>query len=77
VKVDVEVKSITPVESIEVMHNGQSLGKVKAVTLDRQRMDLGSGEGEVHTRSDPAAVPVRCYDAEMDYRGGEAGAVES
>lgn len=77
VKVDVEVKSITPVESIEVMHNGQSLGNVKAVTLGR------SGWISVQVKAkytrDPVRqpFPVRCYDADMDYRGGEAGAVES
>ncbi|MFN7934702.1 MAG: CehA/McbA family metallohydrolase [Bryobacteraceae bacterium] len=53
VKVDVEVKSITPVESIEVMHNGRSLGNVKSVTLDR------SGWISVQVKAKYTRDPIR------------------
>ena len=53
VKVDVEVKSITPVESIEVMHNGRSLGNVKTVTLDR------SGWISVQVKAKYGRDPIR------------------
>jgi hypothetical protein len=53
VKVDVDVKSITPVESIEVMHNGKSLGNVKTVTLDR------SGWISVQVKAKYTRDPIR------------------
>jgi hypothetical protein len=53
VKVDVEVKSITPVESIEVMHNGKPLGDVKTVTLDR------SGWISVQVKAKYTRDPIR------------------
>lgn len=53
VKVDVEVKSITPVESIEVMHNGRSLGNVKTVTVDR------SGWISVQVKAKYTRDPIR------------------
>ncbi|MBS1826795.1 MAG: CehA/McbA family metallohydrolase [Acidobacteria bacterium] len=53
VKVDVDVKSITPVESIEVMHNGRSLGNVKTVTLDR------SGWISVQVKAKYTRDPIR------------------
>ena len=52
-QVEVEVKSITPVESIEVMHNGQSLGNVKTVTLDR------SGWISVQVKAKYTRDPIR------------------
>ncbi|MEO7652175.1 MAG: CehA/McbA family metallohydrolase, partial [Bryobacteraceae bacterium] len=52
-KLNVEVKSITPVESIEVMHNGQSLGNVKTVTLDR------SGWISVQVKAKYTRDPIR------------------
>lgn len=53
VKVEVDVKSITPVESIEVMHNGRSLGNVKTVTLDR------SGWISVQVKAKYTRDPIR------------------
>ena len=53
VKVDVEVKSITPVESIEVMHNGKPLGAVKTVTVDR------SGWISVQVKAKYTRDPIR------------------
>ncbi|MBM3785584.1 MAG: hypothetical protein FJW30_14565 [Acidobacteria bacterium] len=52
-KVDVQVKSITPVESIEVMHNGRSLGDVKTVTVDR------SGWISVQVKAKYTRDPIR------------------
>lgn len=53
VKVDVDVKSITPVESIEVMHNGVSLGNVRTVALDR------SGWISVQVKAKYTRDPIR------------------
>jgi TolB protein len=53
VEVNVEVKSVTPVESIEVMHNGVSLGNVKKVTLDR------SGWISVQVKAKYGRDPIR------------------
>jgi hypothetical protein len=53
VQVELEVKSITPVESIEVMHNGQSLGNVRTVTLDR------SGWISVQVKAKYTRDPIR------------------
>ncbi len=53
VKVEVDVKSITPVESIEVMHNGKSLGNVRTVTLDR------SGWISVQVKAKYTRDPIR------------------
>ncbi|MCC6344837.1 MAG: CehA/McbA family metallohydrolase [Bryobacterales bacterium] len=52
-KVDVEVKSITPVESIEVMHDGKSLGNVKSVTVDH------SGWISVQVKAKYTRDPIR------------------
>jgi hypothetical protein len=52
-KVDVDVKSITPVESIEVMHNGKSLGNVKSVSLQK------SGWISVQTKAKYTRDPIR------------------
>ena len=52
-KIEVEAKSITPVESIEVMHNGRSLGDVKTVTLDR------SGWISVQVKAKYTRDPIR------------------
>ncbi len=52
-KVDVEVKSITPVESIEVMHDGKSLGDVKSVTVDH------SGWISVQVKAKYTRDPIR------------------
>jgi hypothetical protein len=52
-KVEVGTKSITPVESIEVMHNGKSLGDVKTVTVDR------SGWISVQVKAKYARDPIR------------------
>jgi hypothetical protein len=51
--VEVEVNSITPVESIEVMHNGRSLGNVKTVTIDR------SGWISVQVKAKYTRDPIR------------------
>jgi hypothetical protein len=53
VKVEVDVKSITPVDSIEVMHNGQSLGNVKTVNIDR------SGWISVQVKAKYTRDPIR------------------
>ena len=53
VKVEVDVKSVTPVESIEVMHNGKPLGNVKTVTLDR------SGWISVQVKAKYTRDPIR------------------
>ncbi|HUQ93973.1 MAG TPA: CehA/McbA family metallohydrolase [Bryobacteraceae bacterium] len=53
VQVEVDVKSITPVESIEVMHNGKALGNVKTVTLDR------SGWISVQVKAKYTRDPIR------------------
>ncbi|MCC6390675.1 MAG: CehA/McbA family metallohydrolase [Bryobacterales bacterium] len=52
-KIDVEVKSITPVESIEVMHDGKSLGNVKSVTVDH------SGWISVQVKAKYTRDPIR------------------
>ncbi|MCZ2148919.1 MAG: CehA/McbA family metallohydrolase [Bryobacterales bacterium] len=52
-KIGVEVKSITPVESIEVMHDGKSLGDVKSVTVDH------SGWISVQVKAKYARDPIR------------------
>src|SRR3954468_8581319 len=61
-------KSITPVESIQVMDNGQPPGDVNRHGRS-QRLDFGASEGEVHARPDPPALSVRRNDARMDHGG--------